>query len=287
MSGRGDPPRRLVAELETEAMLGRYRILVVEGPSDLAFLQQWLDALDLSIVVVTIDEIDLSEFGAQAASNREQLIGAAHSFPDAVNVRFLADRDLQVEPLTNSPPTLLLTDFPALESYTLTDSTLKALLFHAKRLPPLDPDLVRRRRQVADSLDKLVEALANFLVPLFYLRRVHTSERSPIEFPKDLRKFRKAGPPVELNVTKLISHLQLTVHQSEVPASSEARSCSDLRPHAYGHDVARAVWANWTDLRQRTGIVGSEELERLMLSLVHAEELAQFDLFENLTNWVS
>lgn len=268
-------------------MVGGCPILVVEGPSDLEYLQQWLDELGLSIVVISIEEIDLAGVCVTSAGNRDQVIAAASAYAEAEGVRFLADRDLLIGPMTDPPPSLLLTDFPALESYTLTEGTLRRLVVHARELPRLDLNAATRQREQTQAIDRLLEALAAFLVPLYHLRRRHALEAAPTEFPENLRKFRAAGETPGLDTEKLIRHLGLSKDDEDPPPSIAVRSCAELRPHAYGHDVARAVWAIWPRLRQRAGIIGSDELERLMLSLVRSDELADFGLFKSLSDLAS
>jgi hypothetical protein len=281
-------PSRTPDELETEALVGRYWIVVAEGPTDATFLQKWLIELGWHVVPISVTELDLAgiPMGAESvSSNRCKVLDLARHLPTSRSLRFLIDLDLGVDPEDMEIDSLLVTDFPSIETYALSDEVLRALLVHLNRIvyTSLQPDV--RTKELATAVRVLVEQLASYLCPLFRLRELHAAIEDPDEFVQDLRKFRRPGTN-ELDVEKV--RLVLCLPKDEaLQEKALATTCVDLRPTAYGHDIARAIWAIWPDLRMKNGIVDSDDLERLLLSLVRADDLRSFDLFQAIEAWAA
>lgn len=278
-------PTRLLSELSTEAMIGGYRVLVVEGPSDMRYLQKWCSDLGWHVTAIDVTSIDSREvsFGPEAyKNNRAKVVTCARAEVVDASVRFLIDLDLGADDLTDVPG-LLVTDFPSLESYALTDAVLHRLLVHLDRVEHHAIDPAGRRREVGAAIQILVEKLAGYLVPLLALRRVHATAGT-LEFVEDLRRFRVSGSD-ELDVERIRLVLKLP-EGLEIPDGLPA-TCTALQEWAYGHDIARSLWALWSDLRVRNGLKDSDDLERLLLSLVDPQDLRSLPLFVSLGEWAA
>ena len=233
-------PHQTVDELQTEAMLGRYRIVVVEGPRDVTYLNQWLQEMDVSLGVVSVDGVESSHLypGTGEFGNRDRVIALARANPELPDVRFVADLDLDENP-PDGPPSLMWTDFPSIESYAIAPRILGRLLALANRLPAASPDPSSQHELNRDSIDRLVGALGAILIPLYFIRRAHRAARCVIGVPTELRKFvagGKANPPT-LDTDKIVNHLGLS--SPEVPDCKTA-TIDQVRRRADGHDIARA-----------------------------------------------
>lgn len=284
---RRDPPRRHLDELLTESMIGGYRILLVEGPSDLTHLGAWLSALGIRLAVVAIDSVEVTmPTGIDEWGNCDRLMHAAHGYPNTDVLRFLIDRDTRSD-FADEPYSLLITDFPGLESYALCERVLTSTVLFAKRMNLTSEHPDDREREREQIVRDLVTSLSEYLGPLFAIRRLHREERSAIEFPADLRKFRKKLPEVGLDIEKVLTHLKLTTPPEGLQYVERTDSCDVLRPVAYGHDIARSIWSMWPDLRQKTGLKSSDELEDYILSVVIADDVREYALFAQLREWAS
>lgn len=281
-------PKRTIEELRTEALIGRYRIIVVEGPSDVRHLQQWLPEMGVLASVVSVSEIDTNdlyidddEFG-----NRDRVLRLSESNPDVEDLRFLADLDIFQVPQAY-PGSRLYTDFPSLESYALNERILTRLLTMSRRMPTNEGDPASYRQRVSDTIAELVRELAAVLVPLYVVRREHRRVRCEVAVPIDLRKFvDRGGERCQLDLAKVVRHLGLS-EVPDIPEFDSDLTLDTLRPWAYGHDIARAFWALWQDLRQRTGIAGSDQLEEVMLGYVVGADVQAFPLFRTISEWTS
>jgi hypothetical protein len=281
-------PLRTVNELETEALIGRYRILIVEGPSDSRYLQKWLSELGWQVVPVAVSDLDLSSIRLEPTSfenNRAKVAELASHFASSNHLRFLIDRDLGIEGI-DLVDSLFVTDFPSLESYALTETVLRELLVHLDRVDfdSTQPDL--RARQLSATVAGLIRKLAGYLCPLFRLRVCHARMDAPDAFVQDLRRFRRASSD-ELDVERIRLVLRIADAEDPDDGNSLPASCDDLRAAAYGHDIARSIWALWPDLRSRNGILDSDQLEGLLLSFVRVSELRKFPLFESIRQWAA
>ena len=272
-------PRRRVDELAVEATLGRYQILVVEGPSDARHLQHWIDELELPITIVAVSELDLDGEHGTTWGAREQVILVSQQHPMGENVRCLVDRDTEVS--VAGPPSLLLTDFPALESYVLTRGVVLRLLLMLRHLDNDETDPEKRKRATEKALEDFVEVLSRYLIPLFHLRKMHLEARSERPFPTELKRFRR-GDGAGIDAKKIARQVGI---KSAIPDLSSVRTLEELRPYAYGHDISRAVYAIEPRIRQRHGIQNAEDLEEVLLSMTRSEDLVEFELFQELIRW--
>lgn len=277
-------PRRTLTELRTEARIGHYRILVVEGPSDARYLQRWLSDLGWRIVPVPVTAVDPTGIvlGPETFQNNRARVVAFAKEASCEQLRFLVDRDLGLDDFGDVDG-LLLTDFPALETYALSEPTLHRLLVHLDRVTYSSLDPEARRSELEAEIANLVRKLGGYLAPLFRLRQVHAVHGS-LEFVEDLRRFRHSGSD-ELDVERI--RLVLKLPEDQGPSLQIPTSCLSLRVVAYGHDIARALWAIWVNLRNRNGIADAEALERLLLSLVDPNDLQKLPLFDALETWAA
>lgn len=278
-------PKRLLSELATEAMVGRYRLLVVEGPSDREFIQTWSDEGAIRLTAVEVDELDLAGLypGEGEWGNRDRVRAVSKQLLPDDEVRCLIDRDLDGRDADESEP-LLLTDFPGLESYCLTTETVRRLTNLVQRNEASLGSPEDRRLTTVREMNRLANELADWFIPLFCLRSEHRIRSLDMEFPKDLRKYRSKGedgPDLE----KLRLALGLQNFEIEFSGLRSDFRIEDLRPYAYGHDVARVLFTIWPDIRQRTGIKDPKQLERTMLSLVSCESIGTSNLFVYLKAW--
>jgi hypothetical protein len=281
-------PERRPHELETEALIGRYYILVAEGMADARYLGKWFEGLGWNVSAIALTELDLAGvvFSPSAfGSNRRKVAELAHNSETASRVRFLIDRDLGVEDDIQLANSLLVTDFPSLETYALSERVLTALLIHLNRATYGSTRPEARRRELAAAVQALVATLARFLAPLYRLRLAHAQLSDPPEFVTDLRKFRRPSAD-GLDITKICAAVGLRAPDEE-ESDLSATSCVEVRPVAYGHDIARVIWAIWPDLRSRDGILNSDQVEALLLSLVAADDLLEYPLFQTLRAWAA
>ena len=207
-------PARTPEELSTEAMLGRYLVVVVEGPTDARYLQLWMDELQIRAVAISVTEVDTQLYVSGEFGNRDRVIALAAAASDADCVRFLVDRDTEADPRSDLPA-LLHTHFPGVGNVCAVRTCSRAsscgIQSHAAvvRLPPTRATAGRA------AVSALTSDLSRILVPLFRLRQAHRSTACEVEFPVDLRRFMTSGSAPRLDWAKLCRTLVSTLIQSE------------------------------------------------------------------------
>lgn len=234
--------------------------------------------------MISVDEIEcqrpptVADFG-----NREKVIALALKHPRIEEVRFLADRDTGCDQPATAE-SLLYTDFPAIESYCLSESVVRKVMRHVGRLPTASIDPAEREVAAQRAIAALVVTLGRCLPVLFRFRIEHRQRRVSVEFPRDLKKFIRLDPGGAcIDEPKLCAHLAV----SAIGETPLVTTMDTLRPVAYGHDIARLIFALWPDLRTKSGLAGAENLERLLLSFVMADDLRHFPLFGTLASWAA
>lgn len=282
-----EPPKRQIGELETEAMLGRSRILIVEGPTDREFFQTWATESGYRLVVMEVEELDLTDcYPGGEWGNRDKVAMVANRLGSAEAVRCLVDRDLD-GPESVAPLPLLLTDFPGLESYVLCTRVISRFvrLADGPAAPASDPREASESR--ARMIRSAVHRLATWLLPLYRIRTMHRNARSEHPFPRDFKKYRLKAAKNEPDWEKLCR--EVGVDHAKLDASVELASIDKaeaIRDYAYGHDIAPVMMALWPDLRQRVGISTPKQLEHVLLGYLTNTDLDGLPLFQAIVGWI-
>lgn len=278
-------PSRTPDELTTEAFVGRYKILVVEGPSDRDCIQQWANEIRTDLVAVQVDEIDLAGlYQGGEWGNRDRVSAVASELDPDGAVRCLIDRDLDGAGAHVSQP-LMLTDFPGLETYVLCHKIFASLIRLISPTSGSFPDPSSAREATEEAMRRAVEILAGWLVPLYRLRQVHRAKGSDRPFPTDLGKFRN-GSSGAADWKKICVALGIDLAELDTAVNGKDYAVvEDLRPIAYGHDIAAVIFAAWPDVRQRSGQTTPAKLERLLLTQLTNDDLGGQPLFVELASW--
>ncbi|WP_156913903.1 hypothetical protein [Brevibacterium album] len=281
-----DESRRLtVEERLLEIRLSRKKHLIVEGNSDQRFYQSWFSMLGRGddLVVSSVDEIDVSRESIESlgvtVGNRGAVVSFAHAASGSnetpafsSKIRCIIDRDLGQELNIECGNFLLVTDFPALESYAMTREVLEAanLLGFCRAIPDIDA-----------AFEGLKYALgALFAVRLQYphLPRPRYEKGIKASSSRDLREF-----DVKVSVDASI----VDMDETDWTVRSERRG-EDCRTFAYGHDISELLLAAYSNrFKNKSGITKIEVIEEAMLSaMMRVGEFESRPLFVAVKSWV-
>lgn len=266
-----------VDELFLEIRLTRRKHVVVEGNTDARFLEAWLqDVRGGSRVVVTpVENIEIPADGlfdlGLTDGNRSRVVFLAYSAEQkATDIRCVADRDCGHHVCENQYSTLLWTDYPAMESYSVDAKTLDRanLLSFNRRLP---------------SGDELVPALTYALRELFAVRIAHPALSEP-NYSGGLRNRRKLDGLSRFEVSRAVDP-QLQQQVSSLPRPDS----NDPREFSYGHDVAGLLLAAFgNELKNGAGLRSREAVENALRAAIQAVgAFIEEPLFSSLAEWIA
>lgn len=269
-----DVPRTLMDELFLEIELTNVRYIIVEGPSDARFFRAWLADCDLGpqTAVLYVDEIDVSSemvrsLGLNDGNRSRVIVFSMRAAERMIDLRCIADRDCGHGIEDYSHDTLLWTDFPALESYAVTEAVLDRanLLSFAEKLPPAR---------------ELVPRLAFALRELYAVRLRHPH----LPGPKYSAGFaQKTSSLEDFDVVRAVE----ARIRSEVPGY-ERPIDADPRNFAYGHDIAELLLAAYGNaLKNTVGLAKREAVEAALMNAVLAVgAFRDSPLFVQLRHWI-
>lgn len=267
-------PRQTIEEFRLEVQLTAAKYLVVEGPSDARFFTAWLKQHfeSVAVHVLPVEGIEIPDEEIQTSGmnvgNRSRVVLLARELHDeADTVRCLADRDCGEHLDEHDYATLLWTDFPALESYTVSKSVLEHanLISFGARLP---------------EAEELLSGLAFALRELFAVRVHHPHLPRP-KYSAGMGK--QPNPLSAFDVSKV-----LTPAVAKSSQSYQRSEASDPRHYSYGHDISELLLAAFANvLKNSCGISRREAVEAALLgALLAVAELEQEPLFAGLIEWV-
>lgn len=232
----GLPPRFELKELITKAVrLGKRRkILIVEGNSDKRFFEEWIRQAGISEDMVEIWPIswinvsnDLVKQHNLNSSERSRILAGAMHAEKIIDgnraLRFVADRDMGQElDRFESPTCLLITDYPAIESYGLSEQVITH--FNNKycrgKLPA--------SASIFGHLCEVVHKLYEFRKPDPY-RKNPDYDRGAKGVEEDLLKFDAAKA--------------FDCRETCTSVTSEYGDHLDPRSKAYGHDIVGVLFS--------------------------------------------
>jgi hypothetical protein len=287
-------PKRSIDEFETEALLARVRIGIVEGPTDVSAYAETSDYLGLEIHWVSVGEVLTPEGGFALdfdpttghieLGNRERVIQLAESYVGN-SLFFIVDLDTQPSDVCTSSPALHYTDVPGLEAYFLTELNVDWLIRYAGLIPAGEQQAESRDAARRVLRDDITLCLLRILYPLYFIRREQRSARSEKAIPDSLSKYTSPcqSGGIELDVPKMCR--QVGVVPDAIPATPGDFDMALIRRNAYGHDVAKALLVCVPELRTRCDIRTPAALERLMLAQTVPVSLSQEQLFISLADF--
>lgn len=271
-----DLPRMRLDELLLEARLTSKRHIVVEGPSDDRFFRAWATEIDGGehVVVTSVERIDVPQetidaLGLNDGNRARVVVIACHADQSSVDLRCVADRDCGHNVADHEYPTLMWTDYPALESYAVDASVLDRanLLSFSEKLPPAS---------------ELLPGLAFALRELFAVR----SQNEHLPKPKYDAGFRhKSRSLTSFDVTAAVD----ATIRSAAATYARPEATDDPRTYAYGHDIAELLLAAYGNaLKNKAGLGGREAVENALRSALQAVGSYKDEpLFNSLARWVA
>lgn len=227
-------------EVATQIDLEGIKIVYVEGETDQRFYTAWairrlkvteLELIKLhKILIQSVNNVDTTTLSdddnLNSNSNRTNVIRLAkEAHSKNINIRCIADRDVGHDCVNFNYPTLLWTDFPAIESYAVTPQILDSL------------NLLHLSRSLPDSRE-LIPQLSFALRKLFAVRKTNNH----LPRPKYKKGLEKNSSSYTFDVTKTVSH---EICHS-IPANLLPSDLDDPRTHSYGHDIAELLMAAYS-----------------------------------------
>lgn len=269
-------PGLKVSELLLETALISRRHIVVEGASDSRFFRAWAkDTVGGERVVVTsVDAIDIDlqgllDVGLNDGNRSYVIFVALMAHSESANLRCIADRDCGHNVAAHQYSTLLWTDFPALESYALEESTLDRanLLSFKEKLP---------------EASVLLPDLAFALSELFAVRKQHEHMAKPrYQAGFKTRDSQLASFDVAATVNESI--------RANVASYSRPPNDADPRTYAYGHDIVALLLAVYGNaLKNQAGLNSQEAVEGALRSATQIVGAYKYEpMFSELAAWVA
>ena len=269
------PPRQRLAEYFLEVELTARKHIVVEGRSDERFFRAWLqDVPDCPAVTITpvenleVSPGDLAESGLADGNRGRALAVAVRAATRGTVLRCVVDLDCGQNVDEYKCPTVVWTDFPAIESYAVKEEVLEKanLLSFGGRLP---------------SGKALLPALSFALREIFAVRLRHPNLAKP-NYSAGLNK---QQPKLEnFNVSAAVP----ASVRSNVVEYPRPDAEADPRTYAYGHDVAELLLAAFANaLKNQAGLRTLEAVEGALRSAIQAEgSYVEEGLFQQLRTWI-
>lgn len=266
--------RKTLKEFRHELNLSRDRHLIVEGNSDRVFYTAWLEAHGCSMGVavqvvgaIEVDEGSVRSLGLPDAERSRVIALAEASEGYSEKLLCIVDRDTGVGTDRFQYASLAWTDFPALESYVMHPKIFR--LVHALFL-----------QGKVGEVELLYQELATALYSLWRIRKQFPSMPAP-NYKKGLKAgCGLAGFDAAAAVDKSFTPSE---HQSE------SELPHDIRPFAYGHDIAKLLFAAHAGmLKNKLQFPSESALERAFCGLfIGAQEISVEPLFVRLRQWAT
>lgn len=184
----------------------------------------------------------------------------------------IADRDCG-EHLPDPPlPRLLVTDFPALESYAFTTAAISKWL----------------RIVLRDADTSAAEVLEQLKGPLHLLYNLRASVLALPDPPYD-RAFLYRGGTIDVNRQLLRQHAGLTPEQWDaLEARLTAHRPADPREWVYGHDFGALIDIRFKNaVRNRAQFRTREAVERSLCLALERVDCVEQHLFGSLMEWLT
>lgn len=263
-----------IPELFLEWRLTGVRSLVVEGPTDARFFKTWLEgkAQEHNLIVRCVDSLDvtadsLEKIGLNDGNRSRVIFVAKEAHRQDVDLRCIADRDCGHDLTCHQYPTLLWTDFPALESYAVESQTLDVAnrMNFGEKLPPAS---------------ELLPGLSFTLRELFCAR----VQQPHLTNPKIKAGLR--GKSLE----------EFSLKDALGPADAwnadswpRPDASGDPRHYAYGHDIAAILLTAFANqLKNSAGLSTTEAIEgALRGAMLIVGTFEKESLFQEVLTWAT
>lgn len=268
-------PRIKASELFLESRLTKHRQIIVEGSSDRRFITAWAKGLGINeIIVVTavgdidVDSKDLFELGLNDGNRARVIALAKNSHAASIDIKCIADRDCGHNVEDHSYPTLLWTDYPALESYVVEEDVLD------------QANLLNFGGQLSNGATLLSEL--SFALGELYAIRTHHEHLPGPKYKAGLKNGRKLS---SFDVTAAVQP-DVASLCANYPRPGSARA---PKTYAYGHDVSELLMAAYgSTLRNKAGLATREALEGVLMSALQVVGLYKSErLFISLEKWIA
>ena len=224
-------------EVATQIDLEGIKIVYVEGDTDQRFYTTWaIKRLNVTktelgrlnkILIQSVSDVDTTTLpdddNLNSGSNRTKVIRLAkEAHSRNINIRCIADRDVGHDCETLNYPTLLWTDYPALESYAITPQILDSL------------NSLHLNNSLPES-EELIPQLSFALRELFAVRQANKH----LPQPKYKKGLEKNSTLDTFDVSKTVLHETIC----SIPANRRPSKSDDPRTYSYGHDIAELLMA--------------------------------------------
>ncbi|WP_156913030.1 MULTISPECIES: hypothetical protein [Actinomyces] len=221
------PPRQAISELVMEGDLVK-KILVVEGNHDKKFFERWAMLAGLKIRVEIIDNVDVPNDVVEqhelcSGARSRILVGATiaeQTHEGRQFVRFIADRDMgQNLEEFESCPCLLITDYPAIESYGMSKDVIDWF----------NSDQCNNRLRMDHQI---YSDLCGVLYELYEYRKCDPHREGPNY---------ESGAKKKSEIKDFDSAKAFGYHNG-VDSPTKRVVAKDPRPYAYGHDIIGVLY---------------------------------------------
>jgi hypothetical protein len=266
-------PRLTLDELLLGAESNGCVLLLVEGERDREFFEWYLDGALEFVHVYTADDVEVPNelvFSLNLTKgSRARLSVLARVSPPYPNVRMIIDRDCGQDLPDPMPPTLMLTDYPAIESYG-----------YGRR--PLGKWLKLVAGESTLAVDTLLEELRNPLFFLYFLR----TKVSNMPQPTYDKYYSKKSDFWSLDVKKLLVEHKVSKEDALVIETMVQVTPQEVRNHVYGHDLAGLLDVRLrTILRNKAQLRTVEAVERTLRLSIERSDIDDERLFLTLRQW--
>jgi hypothetical protein len=268
-------PRLTFDELSLGAQINGRVLLLVEGNHDRDFYAWYLGNNAGKVHIYTAEDVEvayelLHRFNLTEGA-RSRLIALARSHSYDAGIRILVDRDCGQDLFDDDPLMLLVTDYPALESYAFTSRTIDKWL-----------KLILGDRTI--DAEQLVDELR---VPLFllYLLRAAVFNLVLPAYDKCYRKNSLGAWSLDLD--RLFVEAKIASEDASQVQASARVAQGEARQYIYGHDIAGLLDVRFrSSLRNRAQLRTVEGVERTLRLAIEKDDLDHEPLFVSLREWV-
>lgn len=272
-------PRQTLEEMILAVEVRNTSLLLVEGPTDRDFYAWLMADFPRGVEINTAADVEIDDSVLHGMSltvgNRGRLIALALQMPAEDKLRCAIDRDCGQEIPALTPATLLITDFPAIESYAFSRRVMGKWLL-----------TVGRELNATVEVDDLLSELTRPLIELFHLR-CYAPNMSNVGIASYFRAdeqqiWRLDGE--KLAADKGISN---TDYAQAMTDAATMIGQDDARPYVYGHDIARFLERRYANaIKNKVKLRDIETLERTLRNSLERADLLGEPFFEELTGWV-
>lgn len=270
------PKRKLLREFAHEIIQSKYLMVAVEGYSDKHFYESWASSRDLGsrLAAVCIDSLEVSpellhRLGLTDSNRSRVLAVCAELSSNSDRFRGIVDRDTGQDLDRELPDCLLVTDYPAIESYALGTKvfeTLNKIVLHEN----------------FGGSEDLLKDLTVALRDLWEIRLQNPN----LEQPNYKSGMKGAG-----GIGEFDSRAATGIREIVLPSDDgvESEVVEDIRHYAYGHDIAALIFsADQNYFKNRRKFSGPESLEAsFMAAIAMSSHLDDELLFRSLADWLA